>query len=411
MSQPLLDGVSFDPYDVSVRVDPYPHYRRLRDQAPAYYVEERDFWLLSRYDDVNQALRQPAVFSSAEGIAVERIVNLADLGLEGAEFMTEIMISKDPPDHTRIRRLVQKEFTPSHVARWESKIRAICDRLFDEFAERNAAGEADLTRDLATPLPVIVIAEVLGIPPEEREQFKDWSEQVVYMIGGGIDPTLQFSAIGAAMELAEYFGQIADQRRKEPGDDLVSLFVRAGEGDDALTRDEIVGNCVLFLIGGNETTTNLIGNAAKALLAHPDQFCRLEEDPSLVPVALEEVLRWDAPVQGLFRTTRAPVDIDGTTIPADARVQLLYGSANRDERHFPDPDVFDIARNPRDHFAFGGAAHYCIGAPLARLEARAVLEALLQRTRNLHLTGEPQLNINVLVRGPRSLPVAFDPAV
>lgn len=211
------------------------------------------------------------------------------------------------------------------------------------------------------------------------------------------------------MQLGAYFSSIVDERKNDPsGDDLVSLFVRAGEGDDGLTHDEIVTHCILFLIGGNETTTNLIGNSVRALLANRDAERRLQDDPSLVPGAVEEVLRWDAPVQGLFRTTTRPVEIDGTVISERSRVQLLYGSANRDERHYPEPDQFDIDRGVNDHLAFGGGVHLCIGAPLARMEAHQAITRIMTRVRNLELREEPQLNFNILVRGPRTLPVTFD---
>ncbi len=391
------DTIGYDPFDLDVRRDPYPYYRRLRDEAPAYYVGEHDFWVLSRREDVFRAVHDYETYSSAEGIAIERTPGV------------KIMIGSDPPYHTRVRRLVQREFTPRAVAGWEPRIDKLCDELFEELLERNAGGDADLTRDLATPLPVMVIAEILGVPVSEREQFKQWSEEVVYLIGGAIDPALQSASVSAALSLGAYFSAIVDERKKDPsGDDLVSLFVRAGEGEDGLTHEEIVTHCILFLIGGNETTTNLIGNTVRALVANRDAEQRLQADPTLVGGAIEEVLRWDAPVQGLFRTTRAPVDIDGTVVPEGSRVQLLYGSANRDERHYPEPDRFDIARGSTDHLAFGGGVHLCIGAPLARLEARHAVSRIVTRLRNLELRDEPQLNFNILVRGPRTLPVSFD---
>jgi cytochrome P450 len=391
------DSIDYDPYDLDVRRDPYPYYRRLRDEAPAYYVEDHDFWVLSRRENVVAGVRDYDTFSSADGIAIERTPGM------------KIMIGSDPPYHTRVRRLVQREFTPRAVARWEPRIEQLADELFEELLERHAGGDADLTRDLATPLPVMVIAEILGIPVSERDQFKEWSEEVVYLIGGAIDPALQTASVNAALQLGAYFSSIVDERKKDPsGDDLVSLFVRAGEGEDGLTHEEIVTHCILFLIGGNETTTNLIGNTVRALIAHRDAERRLQEDRSVVPAAIEEVLRWDAPVQGLFRTTQRPVDIEGTVIPEGARVQLLYGSANRDERHYPEPDRFDIDRGVTDHLAFGGGVHLCIGAPLARMEAKHAITRIVQRLRNVELRAEPQLNFNILVRGPRSLPVDFE---
>lgn len=393
----MSSAIGYDPYDLDVRRDPYPYYQRLRDEAPAYFVEDHDFWVLSRREDVVAAVRDYDSFSSSDGIAIERTPD------------TKIMIGSDPPYHTRVRRLVQREFTPRAVARWEPRVEQLADELLEELLERHAGGDADLTRDLATPLPVMVIAEILGIPVSEREQFKEWSEEVVYLIGGAIDPALQSASVNAARQLAAYFSSIVDERKKDPsGDDLVSLFVRAGEGEDGLTHEEIVSHCILFLIGGNETTTNLIGNSVRALLADRDAERRLQEDPGLVPAAVEEVLRWDAPVQGLFRTTRRDVEIEGVTIPEGSRVQLLYGSANRDERHYAEPDRFDIDRGMNDHLSFGGGVHLCIGAPLARMEAAYAIKRIVQRLRNIELRSEPQLNFNILVRGPRTLPVTFD---
>lgn len=393
----MTSDLSYDPFDLAVRTDPYPYYRRLRSEAPAYFVESHGFWVLSRRDDVFRALHDWETFSSADGIAIERIP-------------LQLMIGSDPPYHTRLRRIVQRQFTPRAAAAWEPRIVELCDELVADFLKRNDEGDADLARDVATPLPVMVIAEVLGIPTADRDRFKQWSEEVVYLIGGAIDPALQSASLSAALELAQYFSAIIDERRKNPdGNDLISLFIRAGgDGDEALTHEEIITHCILFLLGGNETTTNLIGNAFRALLARRDAEHRVRQDASLVAPMLEEVLRWDAPVQGLFRTTRSPVDIDGVTIPEGARVQLLYGSANRDERHYHAADEFDIDRNSRDHFAFGGGIHLCIGAPLARLEALHAVRTILERTSAMELREEPQMNFNILVRGPRTLPVSFD---
>jgi cytochrome P450 len=404
-----LSAVAYDPYQLDVRSDPYPYYQLLRDKAPAYHVVDHDFWCISRYGDVSRALPATDAYSSADGIGVDRAPNLGDAELPASvRAIGTAMIAMDPPDHTRLRRLVQREFTRGRIAQWETIIEALSDELVDQLIAFNGRADADIARDVATPLPVMVILDMLDIPREDREEFKQWSDQVVYLIGGGIDPALQVGAVDAALELARYFEKLVDQRLASPGDDLVSLFCKSAPSGDRLSHSEIIGQCILFLVGGNETTTNLIGNTVNALMLHPEQRALLEESPELIPAAIEEVLRWDAPVQGLFRTTRKDVDIDGTTIPADSRVQLVYGSANRDERHYTDADQFQISRNPRDHLAFAGGPHYCIGAPLARLETKIVLEALIRRTRNMRPAGDPTLNLNILVRGFRNLPVTFD---
>jgi len=402
------DAVLYDPFQLDVRADPYPSYQLLRDQAPAYYVADHDFWCISRYSDVVKALRATDVYSSAEGIGIERIPDLAIAGVPGAAAVGSAMISTDPPTHTRLRRLVQREFTRGRIAQWESRVQEICDQLIDRFIALNDQGDADIARDVATPLPVMVILDMLDIPREDREKFKQWSDQVVHLIGGGIDPALQLGAVDAALELAQYFEGLVKERRGSTGQDLVSLFCGSGPRGEQLTHNEIIGQCVLFLVGGNETTTNLIGNMVNALMLHPEQRAVLEWSPEKIPAAIEEVLRWDAPVQGLFRTTIADVEIDGTVVPTGSRVQLLYGSANRDERHYSDAHIFQIDRDPRDHLAFAGGPHYCVGAPLARLETRMAIEALLSRTRNMQPSGKETLNLNLLVRGHRNLPVAFD---
>ena len=409
MSSQETTEVAYDPYRLDVRADPYPHYQLLRDKAPAYHVADHDFWCITRYSDVSQALPATDAYSSADGIGVDRAPDLGDVDIpDHARAITTAMIGLDPPDHTRLRRLVQREFTRGRIAQLEDQIGVLCDELVDQFIANNGHGDADLARDVATPLPVMVILDMLGVPREDREEFKQWSDQAVHLIGGGIDPALQLGAVDAALELAKYFEKLVDLRVDSPGDDLVSLFCKATPGGERLSRAEIIGQCNLFLVGGNETTTNLIGNTVNALMLHPEQRAVLEESPEQIPAAIEEVLRWDAPVQGLFRTTRKDVEIDGTVIPADSRVQLVYGSANRDERHYPDADLFQIDRNARDHLAFGGGPHYCIGAPLARLETKIVMEALLKRTRNMRSSDDAIQNLNILVRGFRNMPVAFD---
>jgi cytochrome P450 len=319
-----------------------------------------------------------------------------------SEGPVRFLIFSDPPDHTKLRRLVNRPFTPSNIAKLEPRARQIAEQLVDEMIAANEEGRADLIHDLGAPLPVTVISWMLGIPPERRHDFKRWSDDML----GGTSP--DFDIAGAAqssMEMFSYFGEVAEQRAKEPGDDLISMLV---SGPEALNTGEVLMFCMLLLIAGNETTTNLIGNGALALFAHPDEARRLQADPGLLPLAIEECLRYDAPVQTLGRTATRAVTIEGVTIPAGGTVMPLYGSANRDPRHYgPDAHVLRLDRNPTDHLAFGGGIHYCLGAALARMEARVAGEVLLRRVRSLRPTGPVARVHNPIVRGLRSLPIAF----
>jgi cytochrome P450 len=375
--------------------DPYPTYRRLRDESPVHPVGP-DTYLLSRYADVSRVLRDHDRFSSSP----------MNMGAPGFKFL----IGSDPPDHTRLRRLVNRPFHPAAIAALEPRIREIADGLVDELVAAGERGEADLVEHVAYPLPVIVIAELLGIPIERRADFKRWSDA---MIGGMSEDFDRAAGAVAAMEMFQYFNDVIAERRASPGEDLVSLLVG---GAEPLDNQELLMFCMLLLVAGNETTTNLISNGAMALFDRPAAVARLRKSPDLLPAAVEEALRFDAPVQSLMRRVTEDVVLgDGSAVRAGSTVVVLYGSANRDERRYGEGaddfvvDRYAPLRGVADHVGFGAGIHYCLGAPLARLEARVVAETLLARTRSMRPVGAGRRTSSMLVRGMTSLPVTFEP--
>jgi len=398
--------VAYRPFDIAVAADPYPYYEELREVAPVHHLDQDGVWVISRYDDVVAVLRDPLTFSSALGLGDVFMGRARIPGRRPPSFLTDfaglrVLIASDPPDHTRLRRLVSKAFTPREIAALEPRIRALADSMVDDLLR--AGDEADLVAQLAYPLPVIVIAELLGIPGDRRDDFKRWSDDLVGGLSGTWDPTrLQASGV----EMFSYFAEVVAERKREPGHDLISLLAtRAVEDDTALEPMEILMFCVLLLVAGNETTTNLIGNGAQALFEHPGEGARLHHHPELMAVAVEEALRYDAPVQSLPRGTTRQAEVGGVQIPAGAHVLVLFGSANRDGRRYPDADVFRVDRNPADHMAFGAGIHHCLGAPLARLEARVVGETMVRRLRALEPTGEAQRIDSFFLRGFARMPV------
>jgi cytochrome P450 len=368
--------------------DPYPIYERLRAAGPAVQLNP-GIWAVGRYDDVLFVLKNHQLFSSSV--------------LGGGGFGARTIIGTDPPDHTRLRNIVNRAFTPRMVAAMEPRIREITTGLID--AVVTGDGRFDLIQDVAIPLPVIVIAEILGVEPERREDFKRWSDTFVF---SGVAMGTAGSE-DARREFRDYFSQVIEARRREPRQDLISALTRA-EGQDMLTAEEVFAFTLLLLIAGNETTTNLIGNAVLALLNHVDQFEAVKSDPARVPNLVEEVLRWDSPVQVIMRRATQDADVGGQTIPAGAVVMPMFASANRDERQFAEADRFDVLReNARDHLAFGYGPHFCLGAPLARLEAQVAMEELLSRVQNLQIAADKVERLeSFLLRGPKSLPLSFD---
>jgi cytochrome P450 len=410
----------YDPCGPEWRDDPYPHYRELRDRAPVCRSTSTGAWCVSRYDDVMFVLKSPELFSSRamftflmnqgrEGPppltwkTLRFIVRLAwQTRLNPFEFTTaRNLVAEDGESHTAMRSIVNRGFTPRQIEGWEGRARA----LVAECMAKLERGEGfDLVADLAIPLPVSLIAEMLGVEPERRADFKRWSDTIVSVATGPdredpFDPRITDTLI----ELMRYLRAVAVDRKRNPADDLISTIVAAQAGEEALTIREVMQFVMLLLVAGNETTTNLIGNAVNALFAHPDQLAKLAADPSLVPAAIEETLRYDPPIQILFRKATRDVEIAGTRIPEGAYVAPLLGSANRDERQFPEPDVFDLSRNPQGHVGFGFGKHFCLGASLARMEARTALEALAPLLPRLEPASPRQLVDSFLVRGPRHL--------
>jgi len=366
--------------------DPYPHYAELREAAGVHELVD-DTYLITRHADALAAIRNHRVFSSRGA----RLDGMAELSI----------ISQDPPAHTRMRHLVTGPFRPAAIAALEASIRTMAESLVDDLIEANRSGAADLVRHLAVPLPVMAIANMMGIPPDRYEDFRRWSDASVSG-RAGLD-TDEEETRQAQAEMGAFFLEIIAQRREQPGDDLISAVLG---GDEPLTEMEVLVFCFTLLVAGNETTTNLIGNAMMALLANPDQMEQLWSDPGLVPSAMEEALRFDPPAQAIQRRATEPVVVDGTEIPAEAAVVILLAAANRDPRHFDEPDRFDVTRNPRDHLSFGHGIHLCLGAGLARLEARVAYETLIQRVADIRPAGPVERQLGQL-RGIRKLPITL----
>lgn len=386
---------SYDPYDPVTQADPYPSYRCLRDEAPVYHDERRGFWALSRFDDVLWAAHDPATFCSGEGIALE--------GQARSPFPNLIVM--DDPRHAQLRKLVSRGFTSRPVGAFEPRVRELASELLDEVVARARDGETvDLVSVLTGPLPMTVVGDLIGVAPEDREQFRIWSDTVVHQ---DVDrPETVEAGRAAAGAVVGYFSEIIAARRAAPTDDLVSALIAASVDGERLADDEILGFCFLLIVAGTETTTNLLGLGTIALATNLDERARLLADPPLLPAAVEEMLRWGSPVQGLARTTTRAVERHGVTIPEGAKVQLLYGSANRDEREFPGPDRFDVTRTIERHLAFGHGVHFCLGAALARLEATVVFEELLRRVPDWQVDTDALTWIrSSSVRGPATLPI------
>jgi len=411
-----------DLFDPGFLADPYPTYAWMREHDPVHHLGGK-FWAVTRYDDVQHVLRHPNVFSSELGYGGmmggdgammpgadrdrRRAMTDSGMGILTNGFAgLRVLIALDPPDHTRLRRLVSKPFAPRNIWALEPRLREICNGLVDEMLEARVDGVADLWSHVSFPLPTMVIAEMLGIPPERKADFKRWSDAIVngLSLGGGGD--LRGGATGA-MEMFQYFNEVIAERRAEPRDDLISLIVHEdAEGDDPLTTQELIAFCVLLLIAGNETTTNLLGNFFEAMDRFPDELDRLRREPELIKSAVEEALRFDSPVQGLWRGIREPAELGGVELPAGARVMTLFASANRDESHYgEDAGVFRADRNPTDHLAFGTGIHVCLGAALARLEARVAISTLLERTTGWERADEPLRPLNPVLRGVRAQPL------
>ena len=392
-------GIAYNPLATQFAQDPYPVYASLRQRDPVHRSRLMNAWLFARHADIDIILRDHQRFGNdpRKGDLTRR--QRANLPPE-EEFS---ILFLDPPDHKRLRALVNKAFTPKAVNALEPHIRSLLGSLLDEIDD--PAG-FDLMKAVAQPLPVIVIAEMLGVPPKDRDQFKIWSDQRARTLEPVISEQERAASNAAARALDAYFRPIIKERREAPKDDIVSALAQAEEEGDRLTEREMLNMLRLLLIAGNETTTNLIGNGVLALLRHPDQLQRLRDDPSLIPSAVDELLRFDSPVQTDFRRVLEDCEVNGHPLRRRENIVLLLGAANRDPDVFDDPDRLDIGRGDRSHVSFGRGIHHCIGAPLARLEGRIVLEMLLERFSQIRLHSEqPRFRNSIVLRGLESFPV------
>lgn len=395
-------------YDLSapeVRADPWSLYAALRDEPGVHRVGPLDHYLVARYADVVEALERVDDFSSLE--MANQLGPIDALGsLTGAEprDLPATIISSDNPVHNRLRLVMQGRFSPRAVAKIEGPVRELTDALIASIVEK---GECDLVRDFTIPLPVIVIAQLLGIEEERFEDFKRWSDALIAIANArGAERQTHLAEI---TQLVQYFLAMAERRRAEPGDDLISVLVDAEREDDRISRAEVLAFAVLLMVAGNETTTNLIGGMVEVFMEFPEQLGKLVADPSLTRRAVEEGLRYCSPVQGLFRNATRDVDLAGTMIPEGAPLMVCYASANRDPAVFEEPDRFDIERDARRHVAFGRGLHFCLGANLARREARIAIEKLLPLLPRFRRTRDESDWVDSwFLRGPKTLPLALE---
>jgi cytochrome P450 len=367
--------VAFDPFSYEVHLDPYPTYAALRASAPAYYNEERDVWALSRFADVQAAARDWRTFSNAEGVNLDAV---------GEVYGEGNFLDADPPWHDQLRDVVRGWFTPKGIAALEPFVRARAVAFVDALRER---GDVDLATELCWTLPVQTIGHVIGLPTADLDAHRAWAQAVLERDPGS--SAAPSRALDAVEELRSYLGDLLEERRGLPAGDLLTTVAQARVAGRPLSQADCVAMLLLLFVAGTETTASFLGNSFLLLARFPEQRAKLAET-SLIPAAVEELLRFEAPIQHLARTTTRSVELHGRSMPAGARVLLLYASANRDERRYPHADVLDIDRAPRRHLSFGEGIHHCLGAPLARLESRVALEVLLPVLGDYQPRGEPQ---------------------
>ncbi|MFE6627182.1 cytochrome P450 [Streptomyces rochei] len=396
---------SFDPWDPAFVADPYPAYAELRARGRVLYYEPSDQWLVPHHADVSALLRDRRLGRTYVHRFTHQEFGRTPPPPEHEPFHTlndHGMLDLEPPDHTRIRRLVSKAFTPRTVERLKPYVRSLADELVGDLV---AAGGGDLLTDVAEPLPVAVIAEMLGIPESDRAPLRPWSADICGMYELNPSEETAARAVRASLEFSEYLRTLIAARRKTPGDDLVSALIAAHDEDDRLTEQEMVSTCALLLNAGHEATVNTTVNGWWALFRDPAQLATLRADHSLVPTAVEELMRYDTPLQLFERWVLDEIEIDGTTIPRGAEVAMLFGSANHDPAVFTAPDRLDLARRDNPHISFSAGIHYCIGAPLARIELAASMTALLEHAPTLRPTAEPERTPNFVIRGLKGLAV------
>jgi len=387
--------------------DPFPVYRWLRDHDPVHWSESFRAWVVTRYDDVLEIFQQPGLFSSDRFRKVDPAHASQRAEVRAvAEVLADWLVFRDPPDHTRLRALLQRSFTPRQLEKNRARIQATIDELLGAVAGR---GEMDFIRDFAFPLPALVIALLLGVPGDDLEPIKRWSDRLAAYLGGATDGRDNFGEASAGVaSLVDYFRGLLRAKQASPGDDLMSLMLRAEHEGDRLSPDEVVSNCVLLLFAGHETTTNLLGNGLLHLLRHPDQRALLAADPALTESAVEELLRFDGPVPATTKVVLHDGDWRGAPLRRGQLILPFLSSANRDERRFARPDVLDLGRTPNRHLAFAFGIHFCLGAPLARLEAKLAFQALLRRLPQLALADpSPRWKPMIFLRGLESLRVSW----
>lgn len=397
-----MADILFNPMDPEFVADPYPMYHRLRAEDPVHH-SPLGFWVLTRYPDVMAMLRDPRLIKEPIAAFVAARFGMAvppGLGLS--------MLDRDPPDHTRLRGLVSKAFTPRALERLRPEIQQIVDGLLDEVEAR---GSMDLVEEFAYPLPVRVICEMLGVPVKDHERFKAWGLDIARGLDAIMlppDSEVGQRSVSGRRALADYFRELIAERRAGPRDDMLSALIAAEEAGDKLNEEELLATCILLLVAGHETTVNLIGNGTLALLRHPDQLRKLRERPGLIGTAVEELLRFDGPVQRTARIPSEDITIGGQTIGKGEMVMPFLGAADRDPTQFPDPDRLDITRADNRHIAFGMGIHFCLGAPLARMEGQIAINTLLARLPKLALaTDRPQFRQSLTLRGLQALPLSF----
>ncbi len=399
--------VEFNPLSSEFRSDPHSSYRLLREHDPVHWSPFLGLWVLTRYADCVTVLRDAKRFS-----ADPRDLAIYEMMMQGVgeqrplmQMQRKWMLLLNPPDHTRLRTLVTKAFTPRVVENLRPRIQEIVNDLLDKVQD---AGRMDVIAELSYPLPVIVIAGMLGVPVEDRDKFKAWTTDLARTLDPIVSPEVLEAGDAATVAFTDYFKALVAKRRQDPQEDVLSALIAAEEQGDRLTEEELIATAVLLLGAGHETTMNLIGNGLLALFRHPDEMGKLKADRSLIPSAVEEFLRFDGPVQMTGRTALEDVEIKGKTIEKGQQAVIVLTAANRDPAHFTNPDTLDIARKDNPHIAFSHGIHYCLGAPLARVEAQIAIETLLRRFPNLRLsTEELEWRETVTLRGLKALPIAF----